>query len=258
MKHHNLVGLALIVAAIAAGSWWAHLRAGREPQKTQNGASSQTVQPSGSSQPSFNKKLYSIDDPASIWVVVNKARPLNPISYIPKDLATPSVPLRVPGNESMQLRKEAATALEALVLGAKAGGLGVMLSSGYRSYAYQAGLYGSYVASQGKAAADTQSARPGHSEHQTGLAADLEPTSRNCEVSDCFANTPEGKWLAANAYKYGFIVRYQEGTQPIVGYKYEPWHLRYIGTALSQEMHGENVNTLEQFFGLPAAPGYSS
>jgi D-alanyl-D-alanine carboxypeptidase len=206
----------------------------------------------------FNENQYSINDPTSIWVVVNKLRPLNPINYAPTDLVVPSVPLRGPGNETMQLRQVVATALEQMFAASKTQGINLMLASGYRSYSYQTTLYNSYVQSQGQAAADLGSARSGHSEHQTGLAADLEPVSRNCELEQCFATTPEGEWLAANCYKYGFIIRYTLANQPITGYEDEPWHVRYIGTSLAGEMHSTGVTTLEQFFGLPAAPNYAS
>jgi D-alanyl-D-alanine carboxypeptidase len=205
----------------------------------------------------FNKQQYSLTDPVSIWVIVNKQHPLNPKDYAPADLVVPNVPLRVPGNESMQLRKVTASALEQMFTAAKAQGVSLMLSSGYRSYAYQVNLYGGYVNTEGQAVADTQSARPGYSEHQTGFAADIEPVSKNCEVAECFGDTPEGKWLAANAYKYGFIIRYTAAEQSITGYEPEPWHIRYIGTALSTEMHNTSVATLEQFFDVSGSSVYN-
>ncbi len=204
----------------------------------------------------FNTKLYSHTDPTSIWVMVNKKNPLNPIDYAPSDLVVPNVPLRVPGNQTMQMRRIAADALQAMFLAAKADTINLMLASGYRSYSYQTTLYNFYVKTQGQAVADTQSARPGYSEHQTGLAADVEPVSRTCEVALCFALTPEGKWLASNSYRYGFIIRYPQNGQAITGYEYEPWHIRYIGVAAATAMHNQGVLTLEQFFNYPAAPSY--
>lgn len=211
----------------------------------------------GDSSPAFDKRQYSLSQPTSIWVVVNKQRPLNPADYVPPDLTVPDVPLRVPGNDSMQLRQPAAQALEMMFAAAKSVGLPLMLSSGYRSYSYQVGLYGGYVKSMGQAGADAISARPGYSEHQTGLAADIEPLDEKCDVSVCFANLPAGKWLAANAYKYGFIMRYPADKVKITGYDYEPWHFRYVGVSLSTELHKLHIETLEEFFGLPAAPNYT-
>ncbi|MDB5169350.1 MAG: hypothetical protein JWO41_706 [Candidatus Saccharibacteria bacterium] len=204
----------------------------------------------------FNKSLYSTTDPASLWVVVNKPHGLSPINYAPTDLVTPNVPLRVAGNESMQLRAAPAAALESMFSAAKQAGLQLMVASGYRSYDYQVKLYGDYVKASGQAAADTYSARPGHSEHQTGLAVDVEPIGKNCELDQCFGDTAEGKWVATNSYRYGFIVRYTPADQAITGYEAEPWHLRYVGASLAGEMHTKGITTLEQFFGVSGGPNY--
>jgi zinc D-Ala-D-Ala carboxypeptidase len=209
-----------------------------------------------SNQTSFDKTKHSLDNPSSLWVVVNKQRPLHPQDFVPNDLVFPKVALRVPGNESMQIRKPVAIALEQMFSDAKKDGLKLRLSSGYRSYLYQVSLYNSYTASGSQQKADRVSARPGYSEHQTGLAADIEPESGKCTIQKCFANTPEGKWLAANVHKYGFIIRYATNKTSITGYVPEPWHIRYIGKDLALEMHNTDIETLEEFFGLPAAPGY--
>lgn len=201
--------------------------------------------------PSFDKSKLSITDPSSIWVVVNKSRPLNPLEFTPSDLITPSVPLRLSGNtEEMKLRKEPALALEKMVADAKAQGVNLKLASGYRSYISQITIYNNEVKQYGKAVADSESARPGHSEHQSGLAADLQDINGKCVVADCFKDLPEGKWLADHAWEYGFIIRYLTGKETITGYRYEPWHVRYIGVELSTEMHKTNVTTLEEFFNI--------
>ena len=242
----------LAVVAMAVGGPYYYLHALHRKPSVASSQKNVPISPGDS----FNKKLYSIDDPTSIWVVVNKKRSLNPINYMPVDLTVPNVPLRVPGNESMQLRKPAADGLEKLFAGAKADGLNLMLSSGYRSYTYQTNLYNGYVANSSVAEADRSSARPGHSEHQTGLAADVEPLSKTCEVDPCFAQTPEGKWIVANAYKYGFILRYPADKVGVTGYEYEPWHIRYVGTQLATELYTTHTETLEEFFGLGPAPSY--
>lgn len=207
--------------------------------------------------PSFDKSKYSINDPASVWVVVNKGRIL-PADYSPKDLVVPNITLRYSaGSSEMLLRADAAVALESMVNQAKTEGINIMLASGYRSYGTQSSVYRSYVNSQGQAEADTFSARPGHSEHQTGLAADLEPVNKKCELDVCFKDTPEGVWLAANAYKYGFITRYPEGKDNITGYEFEPWHVRYVGGDLAKQLH-DYGQTMEQFFGLQLYNDYPS
>lgn len=122
-------------------------------------------------------------------------------------------------------------------------GLNLYISSGYRSYDYQAGLYQRYVDRSGKAEADRYSARPGHSEHQTGLAFDLNT------ISDEFKDTDEGKWVAENCHKYGFIVRYPEDKESVTGYMYEPWHIRYLGTDTATAVY-ESGLCLEEYLGI--------
>ena len=124
-------------------------------------------------------------------------------------------------------------------------GLNLYISSGFRSYETQAGLYQSYVNRDGLNAADTYSARPGHSEHQTGLAFDVN------EVSNAFNNTPEAIWLANNCYKFGFILRYPNGKTNETGYMYESWHFRYVGNQLATKLYNDgNWITLESYFGI--------
>lgn len=206
----------------------------------------------------FDKTRFSLDDPASLWVIANKQRPLNPKDYEPANLVAPDIPLRLTAkDEEMLLRRDAADALKELATEAKKGAnLHIMLASAYRSYEFQKNLYNRYVGLQGQATADQQSARAGFSEHQTGLAADIEPASRKCEVETCFGDLPEGKWVAKNAWRYGFVIRYPEDKTKITGYTYEPWHLRYVGKDLAQAVHDAGDPTLEEFFNLKPAPDY--
>ncbi len=197
----------------------------------------------------FNKKLYSIDTPGSIWWIVNKNRAL-PDGYVPPDLAVPSVTLRLAASDSeMHMSAKAIPSVEALFAAAKSAGYPLELASGYRSEAEQVSLYNGYVATEGQAQADASSAKPGTSEHQTGLAMDVCISGSSCDLEQSFGDTPTGKWLAANAYLYGFIIRYPQGKESITGYEYEPWHVRYVGTALATELH-KNGLTMEEFFGL--------
>lgn len=241
--------IGIIVILLAGGTYWYLQRPATAPAPPQT-TSTDTDTTTPSTDASFDKTAHSTTDPASIWVVVNKQHPLVPASYVPENLVEPNVPLRVPGNESMLLRKNTATAVETMFAAAKKDDINLMVSSGYRSYAYQVNLYAGYVHSSGQAEADKISARPGHSEHQTGLALDVEPTSKTCEVEACFGDTPEGKWVAAHAYEYGFIVRYTPDKVAVTGYSSEPWHIRYVGTDLAGELHRTGVKTLEEFFGI--------
>jgi zinc D-Ala-D-Ala carboxypeptidase len=235
----------LVLAAIAAVGWFVWSR------------SNDVQTPANGDEQSFNKQQHSLTDPNSIWIIANKRRPLQPADYVPSDLVVPDVELRLGSqSEEMKLRAQTAAALEEMFAAAQKDRLRLMVSSAFRSADYQSGLYDRYVKEQGQAVADTQSARPGHSEHQTGLAVDVEPESRECEIEVCFADLPEGKWVAQNAYKYGFVVRYIKGKDHITGYTYEPWHLRYVGKSLATELKQKNYPTLEEFFGLEPAPDY--
>lgn len=122
-------------------------------------------------------------------------------------------------------------------------GLDIWLASGYRSYDTQNRIYNNYVDSYGQASADTFSARAGHSEHQTGLAIDVNT------IDDSFAGTPEAIWLENHAHEYGFIIRYPKGKESITGYKYEPWHIRYLGVDKATEVYNSGL-TLEEFLGI--------
>jgi D-alanyl-D-alanine carboxypeptidase len=206
--------------------------------------------------PSFNKSALSIDDPNSIWVVVNKLRPLRPANYAPA-VVLPSEPhIAQPASSSM--RPEAAAALQQMFAAGAAAGAGAMqIQNAYRSYAVQVNTHNSQVARLGQAKADILSARPGYSEHQTGLAVDVAALPSKCDIEACFGQTPQGVWLAANAYRFGFILRYPADKQAVTGYVFEPWHFRYVGIPLATEMHNTGVTTLEEFFGLPAAPNYA-
>ena len=130
-------------------------------------------------------------------------------------------------------------------------GIGLSIISGYRSYSRQSTLYNNYVSRDGKAAADTYSARAGHSEHQTGLAADIN------SLDQSWINTPEGKWLNDNCYKYGFIIRYPKGKESITGYMYEPWHIRYVGEDIATAIYNNgNWLSLEEYLGINSVYNY--
>lgn len=188
---------------------------------------------------------YPIDQPDSIWMIVNKHQPL-PAAYVPTDLTAVG---------AKQMRTEAAEAIKRLVAAAKQDGVALTYVSGYRSYGTQQSLYNSYVANDGQAKADTYSARPGYSEHQTGLAMDIGNANGDCELDVCFADTAGGKWLVAHAHEYGFVVRYLSGKTTVTGYQYEPWHMRYVGAWLADKLHASG-QTMEEYFSIDAAPNY--
>lgn len=208
----------------------------------------QSVTPSATPEPSapptFDKTARSIDDPNSIWVVVDKLRPLQPQDYTPPDL----VDVPVAHTWEPLMRQEASDAIVRMFAAARdEAGLYLASNSAYRSYQTQVDIYDGN---------DSLTARPGYSEHQTGLVMDIGAESGRCSLDACFGETPEGQWLAANAWRFGFLLRYPADKTPVTGYEFEPWHYRYIGTDLAAEMHDTGVTTLEEYFGLPAAPNY--
>ncbi|GAA1766681.1 hypothetical protein GCM10009795_011480 [Nocardioides hankookensis] len=195
--------------------------------------------PSPASAPAvFDRTQHSTTDPASTWVVVNKKHPLPP-DYRPEISLVRGYQVATPAAEPLTRLLDASDGV----------GLGFKIASAFRSYGYQEGVYANVVAASGPAAADQVSARPGHSEHQTGLAVDLvTPASPGCDFEACFAQTPGGRWLAQHAWRYGFVVRYQPGSTAVTGYSPEPWHLRYVGRDLAAELRRTHVETLEEFF----------
>ncbi|MGP9500914.1 M15 family metallopeptidase [Specibacter sp. AOP5-B1-6] len=200
--------------------------------------------------------LLDIDNPGSPLVLVNKHRLLAPKDYAPADLVTPAV---LSGSaEPVLVRAEAAAAAERMFAAAAADGVSITVKSSYRSFDTQVSVYNGYVANKGEAAADSTSARPGYSEHQTGLAIDIGDANADsaCDFNSCFAETAAGQWVAAHGTEHGFAVRYVPGAENVTGYLAEPWHLRYLGTEVAQDMKARGIHSYEEYLGLPGAPGY--
>ena len=208
----------------------------------------------------FDPPKYSIDEADSIWVVVNKQRQISPLRYTPTNLVFPNFPRpKIQNPFGLQLRQEAAVATAAMAKAMKDGGAGTLiLNSGFRTYKNQKGLYNRTRDTRGLAVAEKLSARPGHSEHQLGLAADFSARGQGCVIMVCFGKTEAGIWLAENAHEYGFVLRYPKGYKPITGFQYEPWHFRYVGVELATEMKTKGISTLEEFWGLESAPEYAA
>lgn len=145
---------------------------------------------------------------------------------------------------------EAKQALDQMLAAAKQQGFDLVAFSGYRSFEYQTTLYNNYVQRDGQAAADRYSARPGYSEHQTGLAFDIgERGKEDLWLTEEFGETPAGQWLFAHAPEYGFILRFPQNKEGITGYMYESWHYRYVGKDIAKEITTKNI-TLEEYLGV--------
>lgn len=166
-------------------------------------------------------------------VICNKYHKLDK-DYVP-DLVS------LDGYGGGQMERVAADNFKKMSDAAKADGVKIYNVSGYRDYKLQAGLYEKYVNQDGKEKADTYSARPGTSEHQTGLATDIN------YVSSSFENTDAFRWLSKNSYKFGFILRYPKGKEHITGYKYEPWHFRYVGEEVAKFIYEEDI-TFDEYY----------
>ncbi|MGJ7921677.1 M15 family metallopeptidase [Neobacillus sp. LXY-4] len=189
-----------------------------------------------------------IKNPLNVLALVNKQYAL-PDGYLPNDLVRPNVMFSF-GNQDIEksyMRKEAAQALEKMFLDAQSSGLTLQAVSGYRSFERQVALFDAEVSRVGRDLAVQAVAVPGNSEHQTGLAMDISSESANLNLSEQFESTEEGKWLAANAHRFGFILRYPKGKEAITGYQYEPWHFRYVGEKAAKLIFKKNM-TLEEYF----------
>ena len=185
----------------------------------------------------------------NLLVLINKEIRLHS-SYYPKDLVDLDKSIKT-SYGSNQLRKEAAAALLKLFKAAEKKGFSLNVNSAYRSYQTQVATYNYWVSQVGVAQADRFSARPGHSQHQLGTTVDITSASVSYKLMESFGNTTEGKWLAANAYKYGFVLSYPKGFEGITGYTYEPWHFRYIGVGNAKKWKNSGLilETFLQKFG---------
>ncbi|MDQ0089791.1 D-alanyl-D-alanine carboxypeptidase [Paenibacillus anaericanus] len=213
---------------------------------TDNGDSSTEGQTPSDSQDK-GPDLAAAADAESVAVLVNKEFAL-PEDYKPEDLVYPDVRFTFKEKiEKRMMRKEAAQALEELFAAAENDGVYLAGVSAYRSHSTQTSLFNRYVAKDGEEKAKTYSAVPGHSEHETGLAIDVSGSDGKCAADDCFGGTKEANWLDEHATEHGFIIRYPDGKESITGYKYEPWHLRFVGKEIAAEIAERDI-TLEEYY----------
>lgn len=200
-------------------------------------------------QSDINVTAVAVDtDKNSYTVLVNKEYPIDE-DYVPSDLVMPNVDFSFSfADEKRYMRKEAAESLEKMFAAAEYYGHKLYATSGYRSYSRQTTLYNYNLLNRGYDYTNVYSARPGRSEHQTGLAMDITSKSVSKQLTDKFADTEEGKWVKDNCYKYGFILRYPKDKEAITGYAYEPWHFRYVGYDLAKYIYDNNI-TLDEYYG---------
>lgn len=187
---------------------------------------------------SLDKRFYSdtktVKDPDDTLVLVNKYYGL-PSGIEPKNLVD---------IEGEKMESVAADAMKKMISALRSTGLHIILQSGYRSEETQSIIYNRNVTNRGKERADKYSARPNHSEHQTGLVMDL---STDGTLEETFENTKQFAWLQENAHKYGFIMRYPKDKVYMTGYGYEPWHYRYVGVEIATLIKNEGI-TFEEYY----------
>lgn len=198
--------------------------------------------------PTLDLTAHPTTDPESLWVVVNKLHPLDPLPFEPADLVA---------FRGARVRAVVVPDLQAMFDDARVDGVALGVRTAYRSYGQQAAIRADVENRRGFAHAEKYSARPGYSEHQTGLSLDLSSSSRpSCDLSACFADTAEGQWAAAHAGEYGFLVRYTAANAAVTGFSPEGWHLRYVGRELSAWMAASGVGSLEEALGVAGGPDY--
>ena len=184
-------------------------------------------------------------DPTDVLILVNKQ---NKATTVPVTLVKPDVtPTKPSVAENIYMRPEAARALEALFAGAAEDGITLYATSGFRSYSTQKAIFDRKAAERGEQTANRSVAKPGYSEHQTGLAMDIEgETTLGTGLTAAFGESPEGIWVAEHCYEYGFIIRYPKDKTSITGYIYEPWHIRYVGVEAATQIAELGV-TFEEY-----------
>lgn len=207
------------------------------------------------SETSLNVPDWSLLRPGNIWSLASRYHPL------PVDFKAPNiVDTQMAHGDSdrpMQVQKTIESPLKQLFAAAESDGIELMLSSAYRSVSDQEELYNSFVTKQGQAMADLYVAKPGTSEHHTGLAVDFAIASAACESDSdkCSLSVVAADWLLENAATYGFIQRYPEGKQPLTGVAFEPWHYRYVGVPMAKAISDSSLTYDEAVRQI--APGYA-
>ncbi|NCB32692.1 MAG: D-alanyl-D-alanine carboxypeptidase family protein [Erysipelotrichia bacterium] len=244
--------LLVIMLALLGLSVYSYLTDG------QRAAAQATPTPTAVSTPTptaVPKPTPDFTSPDSLLIVANKTHRL-PEGYVPEDL-TWSVDC---GTGACYMREPAAIALQGMFAAASNDGVNLTLLSAYRSEEYQAQLYNGYVASYGTERADRISSRPGYSDHQTGLAADIGSSVNPAADLNAeeFKATDEGQWLYQHAHEYGFIERYPDGKEEITGYGFESWHFRYVGTDIASAIYAVDPDeTFEEYFNVSGGTAYA-
>ena len=234
---------AVILAFVLAGTLFTGC--GKEDNSAESERSGISSEEKTEKRSDFAQEKLDQDIEDGYLILVNKENYL-PSDYVPEDLEPLKYYAKDRSPDARFLRKEAADHFHDMAEAALEEDIDIVSTTAYRSYEFQKNLYNSYVNTKGQTEADKVSARPGSSEHQTGLSADLSTGEINFANGSAFADTLAGKWIAEHSWEYGFIIRYPEGSEDITGYSYEPWHVRYVGTVAAREINKQQI-TLEEY-----------
>lgn len=244
LKRIKIFNLALCIAAIVAVNIIPScVKSGQAIENENNQVNSEKQEEKSAEEKekeSIEEKIKLNED--NLLILCNKELKL-PEDYVPEDLVNPNIPLVYPTTaQQSKMRAEAATALELMFEEANKAGLKPLyLVSGFRTYEYQNEIYTNSVNNRGQEYTDRYMAKPGHSEHQTGLVADISTQEMNFGLEESFDQLAEGQWLAENAHRFGFILRYPKDRIEDTGYNYESWHFRYVGVETSTYMKKNNL-----------------
>lgn len=252
MKKVNLIKTIIIIAVILGeiAVWSFSYDQTPTPVKTiggQDNPSSIVLNENSDNQKPAPDKLENPKEAkdTGMLILVNKNNYLDK-NYKPDDLAPIEYFAKDRSAEARFMRAEAASHFNKMMLAVREAGYEVVMTTAYRSYGFQSILYNNYVEKYGQAEADKFSAKPGYSEHQTGLGVDVTAPSVEYALTDAFDQTAEWKWLVENVADYGFILRYPKGKEGITGYMYEPWHFRYVGIGAAKTITEREI-TLEEY-----------
>ncbi len=188
---------------------------------------------------SHYEKIIKTDTSKGILMLINKYYALDN-KYTPSNIVTMSLNYSYDGNS---ITKDVYTNFISMCKAAKLEGYTLVANASYRNYIDQKNIYDELVNNNGQDAADSFAARPGHSEHQTGLALDIAALGKSAN----FEQSEEYQWLLDNAYKYGFILRYPDKSEYLTGYKFEPWHYRYVGKDVASELKTLGI-TFDEYY----------
>lgn len=246
MKNKPVVYV-IIPAIVGSMVWLGGCNQAEEPSAAKDVGAKAAEVVQEKPKPVLSEERWDIETPSSLTLIVNKNREL-PADYVPEDLVKPDVEFSSLGwSEKKLMRQEAADALEELFRAAEEAGVELVAVSGYRSYERQQETYQSALKRKGAASTSRYNARPGQSEHQTGLAMDVSSPSVDCQLNESFGQTEAGQWLKKHAAEFGFIIRYEKGKEEVTGYSYEPWHIRYVGKELANILKQKEL-TMEEYF----------